>query len=157
MKLVRDIAACSALAFCGLGSVTAAVAPLFTAGCNCSQGTYAGNGCLPPGGEVDLDLACGPSDLVTVNLSGACSGGSAPASKYLGLDNRLSLPSEQAGDCHIELAFANGYTFATDVQFVSAEQPCASCAPHFDPASDVPVAVPNPPSTCSSDASAGAD
>ena len=154
MNVKRTITCSVALAYCASGSPAAFVAPvsLFATGCDCSQGTYAGNGCLDPGGRVELDLACGPSDLTTVNTSGACSEGSQPAWKYLGGANSVSVPTEEPGDCHIELVFASGYTFATDIQFVSAKQPCSSCSPHFDPASDQPVAVPNPGSTCSGDA-----
>jgi hypothetical protein len=54
-----------------------------------------------------------------------------------------------AGDCHIELVFATGFTFSTDVQFTtqSGGQPQCPCNTWLEPDQQT-IAVNDPSSTC---------
>lgn len=136
-----------------------ALAWLLTAalpGCSQGRGDCPG-GCAGPG-FVELDLACSPSDLVGVNVSGPCIAPDAGPSGYFSGSERsaLYIDSLQAGTCHVQLLFATGYSYSVDVQFTSqandvpAGCPCSTTIQPTQQTFDVD----NPAATCQD---AGAD
>jgi hypothetical protein len=114
-------------------------------------------------GLAELDLSCAASDLTSVVVTGPCAEGDANPDNYLDRYNEryLFLGSATPGVCHVELIFATGFTYSTDVTFESVAQPglpgCPGCAPYVGPTQTTFV-VDNPSSTCGdggSDAGAG--
>jgi hypothetical protein len=99
-----------------------------------------------------LDLSCGPTDLTNVALSGPCSTGDAG-----GLDsvfgpkmNSIAIASPSPGDCHVVLTFATGFTFSTDLTFVSrtfTDPPGCGTQVYAAPTEST-VMVNNPSDTC---------
>lgn len=109
-----------------------------------------------PGSErsVVFKLACSPNDLTRVVATGPCANPDAGLEWYTGATTKwiVSVPSPSPGVCHIELQFATGFTYATDVTFTSQSDGCGS---FIGPAS-TPYVVNNPPDTClASDAGDG--
>jgi len=104
-------------------------------------------------GYATLQLACGPSDLTSVTLSGSCATGDSSAASYVGgsEDKFLAIGSTTPGVCNVELVFATGFTFSTDITFASMADPvppgCGSCPSYVGPTQGL-FEVDNPPATC---------
>lgn len=102
--------------------------------------------------NVVLDLSCGGTDLTSVILSGACNNGDASAPDiYLGGPQQqyVVLPSDDVGDCHVELVFANGFRFTTEVHFtMQTDNSDPQCPCGYVQADQQTIAVNNPSSTC---------
>jgi hypothetical protein len=95
-----------------------------------------------------LELTCGETDLASVAVSGPCATGDA-GPPYSVSDAFVSVTSPSPGVCHVELVFATGFTFTSDVTFVS--KPALSCgdtAVYVGPAPGVALHVNNPVTTC---------
>jgi hypothetical protein len=59
----------------------------------------------------------------------------------------VTVGSPSPGTCHVELVFANGFKYATDVSFAFQNIGCG-CASFIGPASGGSVTVNNPSDTC---------
>lgn len=108
--------------------------------------------CIGAGGAT-FRLACGPSDLTSVALSGPCATGDANPANYIwGHDDELlEFSSPSPGVCHVELTFATGFTYSTDITFATMADPtlpgCPPCPPYVAPTQGV-FDVGNPDTTC---------
>jgi hypothetical protein len=106
---------------------------------------------------VTFDLACAPSDLTTVKVSGPCSSSnmSTDPAAYEGNGEagpaKLEVGSEVAGLCHVDLTFASGFVYSTDVTFTGTSDGCSTG--YITPTQSV-FAVNSPGSTCSDGGSA---
>lgn len=120
-------------------------------GCNSGSGGGCPGGCSGPA-IVEFLLACSPSDLAAVNVTGPCITGDAGPASYFTGDERsvLYVSSAQAGTCKVQLVFASGYTYSADVQFTQESNNvpagCA-CATSVVPTQQT-FHVTNPASTC---------
>jgi hypothetical protein len=120
-------------------------------GCGSSHAACPG-GCAGPG-FADFVLACSPSDLVSVNVTGPCLTGDAGLASYFTGSGRstLTIDSLEAGTCHVQLEFASGYAYASDVQFTQQTNnvpPGCPCSTYVV-ATQQTFQVDNPASTCS--------
>ena len=101
-----------------LGSVA-----LLCAGTDCSSDAN-NDDCscpsYPQSPQVAIELPCGTPARPTVALSGVCAGSEEEQ------DDRLVFGSNTAGTCHVALTFANGSTYAKDVEFSQGWLPCGS-------------------------------
>ncbi|MGH7435440.1 MAG: hypothetical protein ACRENE_07180 [Polyangiaceae bacterium] len=109
-------------------------------------GTLASVGCGGSGGDAGperctvscgllsspatLILSCGATDLANVAISGPCAAGDAATRSTLDSSNpqNLYVTSTGAGTCHVELTFATGFTYSTDVAFVSTTTTGGCCS-----------------------------
>lgn len=91
-------------------------------------------------------LACNPNDLTRVVVTGPCADPDASLESYTGAATKwmVGVFSPSPGVCHIELQFATGFTYATDVTFTSQSDVCGS----FIGPTSSPYHVNNPPNTC---------
>lgn len=105
---------------------------------------------------TSFDLACDPNDLVSVLVTGPCAIPDASVASYTFPHSRryVLIGAGSPGVCHVQLVFANGYTFSADVTFGVLDQGCG-CPSYVGPVSaplgstpSGPITVPNPPSTC---------
>jgi len=114
--------------------------------------TYACPGTETANQAAVFRLSCGPTDLVSVVLSGPCSVGDAGSSSYLfGPENAsLAVSSPSAGVCHVTLTFATGFTYAADVTFTLQSQNDPPGCPvwHYTTPTQPTFVVNNPGSTC---------
>jgi hypothetical protein len=102
-------------------------------------------------------LSCGVTDLMSVVLSGPCATGDASPSNYVsGQSVEISTPTP--GICHVDLLFASGFAYSSDVTFTSKIGTVSACS---GPESETYVGptqttfiVNNPRATC---VDAGAD
>jgi hypothetical protein len=103
--------------------------------------------CTDP--QATLDLSCVDTDLTTENLSGACAVGDAGIS-LVGWDpSYVAVQALRAGDCHVELVFANGFTFSTDITFTTqTDDSDPQCPCQYLQPNPQTIAVHNPSSTC---------
>jgi len=132
---------------------TAALWPLTTTGC---LGCAANDVCLSGTSRAGftIDLSCTNTDLVGVQLSGACSddagadGGWTPAS-YSEFGSTVYVEGDGLGDCHFDLQFADGFTYSGDVHLAEYDPGCG--CPPYPRASPSTVTVSNPSSTCITD------
>ena len=96
-----------------------------------------------------LRLSCVQPDLRSVTVSGPCtSGDSGPP--YQVYDSYVTVSGPPSpGVCHVDLVFGTGFTFATDLSFVS--QSSTSCGDTVTLVGPSPIEsfVDNPPATCS--------
>lgn len=125
-------------------------------GCNSTQDCC--GGCLGDDPAV-FHLSCSSGDVTSVLATGPC-GTDASLSSFLG-SGSVFVHSRSAGVCHVELTFATGFTYATDVTFTSQPGgvcggPQCRCPAHVAPASG-PFTVNNPSNTCVAAPDAGAD
>jgi hypothetical protein len=126
----------------GAFTLATVVAGLLAVAAGCR--TNAGFGCLVNGPQyATFNLSC-PNDLTSIVVTGSCANPDGGAGWYVGKDGTVSVSSPSPGVCHIELIFATGFTYSTDVMFNSQEGECAS--------SNVPILGPftvnNPSDTC---------
>jgi hypothetical protein len=118
--------------------------------------------------EVTIELSCA-AEVTSATLTGPCAPGSAEdpyregytGKPFLGFfcDNRgatpfvdcseVSFETAAAGDCHVEIDFADGFTYSGDVTY-TAEPQC--CPIPFLSASPPALSVNNPASSCIIDA-----
>ena len=98
-----------------------------------------------------FELACAPSDLTAVNILGPCAGNnlrSDPADYYgngEGGLGKLEVSSQVAGLCHVELTFASGFVYSTNVTFAGTADRCGTA---FINPTQSTFTVNNPISTC---------
>jgi hypothetical protein len=104
-----------------------------------------------------FELACAATDLTAVIVSGPCSSNnmlSDPADYYgngEGGLGKLEVGSQVAGLCHVELTFASGFVYSTNVTFIGMSDTCGTSS--ISPTQSVFV-VNNPSSTCTDGGSA---
>ncbi|MGA2448860.1 MAG: hypothetical protein ABTD50_09310 [Polyangiaceae bacterium] len=95
-----------------------------------------------------LELACTPTDLSSVQVSGPCAtadGSTAPGDFVSG--TQVTISSDVAGDCQVTLTFATGYEYSTTITFTEETDGCGTS--HVEPqANQVVIWVENPASTC---------
>jgi hypothetical protein len=94
--------------------------------------------------RADLDLSCAPAAVTSAVLTGSCAPSpAADASASLGTGfscdpplstttpfadcSEVSFDTSTPGDCHVALTFANGSSYAADVQITSMPQTCCGC------------------------------
>ncbi len=94
-----------------------------------------------------LELACPSTNIKSVEVSGPCNTGDAgeALSHYSDGPGALVVGSASAGVCRVELTFADGFTYATDVTFTSTTDSCGTRT--ISPTQSTFV-VNNPASTC---------
>ncbi len=63
--------------------------------------------------------------------------------------SEVSFGTSGPGDCHVEIDFADGFTYSGDVHYAAEEQCCAAS---FLSPSPVALSVSNPTSSCIVDA-----
>jgi hypothetical protein len=126
----------------GLALASAGSAPMLNAACQPCTGA---EGCIT-GAGVTLEFSCGPTDLIRVQLTGACASAQTDGGVF-GADGKwFGFGSEEAGVCTFTAQFASGYTYSGQVTF--AEQtPGCGCPSYLAP-SPATIVVPNPSSTC---------
>lgn len=134
----------------GAAGALASLVAVALPSCSQSSGDCPG-GCAGPA-FVEFHLACNPSDLVGVNVSGVCLASDAGPAGYFsgGQQSALYVDSLQAGTCHVQLLFATGYSYATDVQFTSQVNNVPSgcpCSTTIQPKQQT-FQVDNPAATC---------
>jgi hypothetical protein len=139
---------------------TLAVA-MATAGLIVALGTGCGPGpdakCICNSAEPALfQFSCSPNDLTSVVATGPCS--MPEAGTPLGFTapvppTDVGVFSGGPGTCHVQLTFASGFTYSTDVAFTAQMQFCA-CPTAFVPTSG-PFMVDNPAGTCIAGPDAG--
>jgi hypothetical protein len=158
----------------------------------CDPTSYSCHGGCTIAAYATIELAC-PATVTGARLTGPCApsgdaslflvessctyrGGSGPpASAGFGFAcapitqtpfsecKEVYLAATAPGVCHVELTFATGFTYSTDVTFTSQTDPeppgCAQCPPYIGPASQATFMVHNPSNTCVDDAglNAGVD
>jgi hypothetical protein len=138
MLVVRCAAALALVAIVGIGGCTS---------------TYACPGGCPSGNSpAAFDLSCGPTDLTSVILTGPCATGDTDPARYLWDHGAgVSFTSPSPGVCHVELIFATGFTYSTDVTFTqvtdSSPPGCQQCPSFIAPTQGF-TAVHNPSNTC---------
>jgi len=118
----------------------------------CSSQTVCPGSC-PINQPAIFHLSCGPTDLSSVALSGPCAVADSSPSNYVfgATDMELAIRSPSAGQCHVTLMFANGFTYSADIGFGSQTDsltPGCSCPLYTVPTPST-FAVGNPTSTCS--------
>lgn len=121
-------------------------------------------GSCPEGGSALLQLACTPTEPVSVTASGPCAVSDDAGAPYVNLwhapsgSTVLVIGSPAPGVCHVLLTFASGFTYATDMNFDWQNvSPTGCCPPFVGPTSSTNgYAVDNPPGTCAP-VDAGAD
>ena len=136
-------------------SAVASLLVVLEAGCSSSSP------CALPCGAIGatFNLSCNSNDLTSVVASGPCSMPDASLSWYTGTGSQgtVTVYSSSPGTCHVQLSFASGFTFSTDVTFISqTEGTCGSC-PSFTEPSSGEFTVDNPASTCVAVPDAGGD
>jgi hypothetical protein len=101
-------------AFIASAFATGAACGIFgnTENCNCPLGTV-----WP---SVVVNLPCGTTQLPTMNLSGVCAGQGGEQS------GKLVFGAKEPGTCHVELVYADGSSFSTDVTFTGEWLACGS-------------------------------
>jgi hypothetical protein len=113
-------------------------------------------GTCPANQPAILELACGPSDLSSVTLSGSCASGDGNPSSYVfgAADSSLAIHSASPGACHVVLGFASGFTYSADVSFTQQTSGSTGCSCTYTTPSISSFMVDNPANTCL-DAAAG--
>ena len=111
-------------------------------------------GLCPDSVPADFNLTCESTNLESVVATGPCAG--PPDASVTGYTNtwmgseHVYVSSDAPGTCHVELTFATGYTYSTDVTFATQSGgvcggPQCTCGDYLAAGS---FAVNNPPDTC---------
>jgi hypothetical protein len=143
IRLALTVAAAAAgtLAFIGCGSSSSGGngAPEV---CTVSCGTLSS--------AATLILSCGATDLTSVAISGPCAKGDAGRSYTMDSSNpqNLYVASSTAGTCHVELTFATGFGYSTDVVFTSTTTTGGCCSGTGVNPLQSTFMVNNPSTTC---------
>jgi hypothetical protein len=113
----------------------------------CSSGDSCGGEAVPP--SATFELSCDSTDLTSVTVSGPCET-DAGTSFYRWEGDVIIDGPPTAGVCHVELTFATGFTYVTDVNYTV--QPVLDCNGHttddYLAPTQVTFAVNNPSATC---------
>jgi hypothetical protein len=132
----------------------AAGGTLALVGCGSSGGNGGPEGCAVSCGTLSsaatLILSCGATDLTNVAISGPCAKGDAGPSYTVDLSNpqNLYVASSTAGICHVELTFATGFAYSTDVVFTSSTTTGGCCSGTGVNPTQSTFMVNNPSTTC---------
>lgn len=102
--------------------------------------------CAIPYVPATLNLSCSTTDLVSVAVSGPCSTDGAPWYRATGQFIEVTSPS--AGICHVELTFATGFAYSTDVTFTTPPADPSVCCPVATAPTQATFTVNNPSATC---------
>jgi hypothetical protein len=136
-----------------VGTLAFVVALLLAVDSGCSV-DQACCGTCPAGEPATFRLSCSTTDLVGVTLSGPCAPpGDAASSLWSSSDGVVYVyGAGGAGECHVELRFATGFTYAADVSFASKPGgvcggPQCAC-PDYTTATSGELTVHNPGATC---------
>jgi hypothetical protein len=101
----------------------------------------------PPPMQALIWLSCGATDLTNISVSAPCATGDGDASNQV-VAQGVSVLSPSPGVCHVELTFATGFTYATDVTFQSMSRAnCGTTEAYIGPTQGV-FDVNNPSTTC---------
>jgi hypothetical protein len=138
----------------------------------CGSNRLCPAGCVLASSAAAIAVAC-PANVVTASVSGPCqqlqcAGGTemlwpecltAYGAATAHMPANADLTATATGTCHVEMRFADGYLYATDIQFVGRplnDSPgCPSCPPVTTPVS-APPPVDDPAGACPQDAGADA-
>ena len=117
-------------------------------GCNSTKDCC--GGCPAPEPAV-FQLTCGATDLQSVVATGPCAMPDASLSSYVG-NHIVVVRSQSPGVCHVELTFATGFTYSSDVTFATQSGgvcggPQCTCPDYLAPTAG-PFPVNNPSATC---------
>jgi hypothetical protein len=110
------------------------------------------------GACATFDLSCGAADLKNFFLSpGPCAMVDAGSSNYVSAYGNIYVASPTPGVCHVELTFATGFTYSTDVTFTAGTTPpgCGSPLSYVGP-NPIFFTVNDPSTACEDDAAADA-
>ena len=116
-------------------------------------------GCVLTSAEAVISVPC-PAGVVAATSIGPCTNPSVrdAYSSIASNPQTLYVLGTGTGTCHVQITFADGYVYRTDIQFV--EHPnnnspgCLYCPPVTDPVAEPPPAI-DPGASCAS--GAGAD
>jgi len=92
-----------------------AVVPVVVAGFAAACSTYQCN-VFPVIPNATLELTCDSPDITSITVSGPCESDAGPSS-FVSPGSIAIANSPTPGVCHVELTFATGFTYATDVTF----------------------------------------
>jgi hypothetical protein len=125
----------------------AALGLLVVMGGGCAH--YACPGFETANQSATFQLSCGPTDLVSVALSGPCSDGDASISD-LAASASFGISSPSPGVCHVTLTFATGFTYSADVTFILQNDGDTPGCPvwHYTAPTQRAFTVNNPSTTC---------
>jgi hypothetical protein len=122
------------------GTLLALLADCGSEGCTVS--------CPIPYGFATFNLSCSATDLTNVAVSGPCATDDASPSYYVA-GQSIEINSPTPGVCHVELTFATGFTYSTDVNFMSQTAPNPPvCCPLLTAPTQTSFTVNNPSTTC---------
>jgi hypothetical protein len=133
-------------------------------GCSSTESVCCGT--CPANEPAAFQLSCSVDDLRSVVASGPCMMGDASLPNVFGRLNgwesgngRVFVDVDGPGACHIELTFATGFSYSTDVTFaLQSGGMCGACAcGDYHAPTTGPFTVNNPSSTCVALPDAGAD
>src|SRR5579863_4562546 len=134
-------------------SATALIAAGAIASVGCSFDAVpapAGHGCTGtcavPYRPATLNLSCSATDLTNVTVSGPCSTDGAPW--YEATGSWIDITSPSAGVCHVELTFATGFVYSTDVTFTMPPADPSVCCNWATTPTQTTFTVNNPSATC---------
>jgi hypothetical protein len=120
-------------------------------GCNGSDGGSPEEGCTVscriPYGFATFNLSCSATDLTNVAVSGPCTA-VADTPSNLVFEQSIPIYSPSPGVCHVELTFATGFTYSTDVTFTSQSANPSACCPLLTAPTQTSFTVNNPSTTC---------
>jgi len=103
--------------------------------------------CGIPYGFATFNLSCSATHLTNVAVSGPCATDDGPSYSVAG--QSISINSTSAGVCHVELTFATGFTYSTDVTFESQSAPKPPvCCPLLTAPTQSTFTVDDPSATC---------
>ncbi|MGO9836601.1 MAG: hypothetical protein ACLP1X_20585 [Polyangiaceae bacterium] len=139
----------------------AALGLLVVVGGGC-QTTYSCPGGCTVGAYAVLELTC-RATVTSARLTGPCAP-SGDAGAGFGFScapvtevpfsgcKEVHIAATVPGVCHVELTFATGFTYSTDVTFASQTDPeppgCGQCPQYVGPASQATFIVDNPATAC---------
>jgi hypothetical protein len=103
--------------------------------------------CPIPYGFATFNLSCGATDLMSVAVSGSCVT-VADLPSNLVFEQSIAIYSPTPGVCHVELTFATGFTYSTDVTFEVNTAKQQGCCALFDAPTQTTFMVNNPSTTC---------
>jgi hypothetical protein len=102
--------------------------------------------CSIPYLPATLNLSCSTTDITNVALSRACA---TDAGGYYSVGAQfVAVTSPSAGVCHVELTFATGFAYSTDVTFTTPPADPAVCCPVLTDPTQAVFTVNNPSATC---------
>ena len=118
-------------------------------------------GCVLTSANAVISVPC-PAGVIAATSTGPCT---APAthdaySNFAPTPETLYVLGTGTGTCHVQITFADGYVYTSDIQFVSHpgnnSPGCPSCPAITDPVAQPPAAI-DPGASCVSDGGADSD